>query len=870
MYTSEPEYLISDKALSLRTIKTSKTLSKQNTKTLFLENNPSILLSSQKCLFCDACGPKEPSEYFSQLIDRALYIKYSSSQNYYYTKEINDLINNAKTPNAIRFKDLMHYEEEQEYLKRPYRRAEYRPKIKMLTEYYKYHKDVPRVFISPVCDVLNYYHDKRRRLEYYRVTKMLDDQKKVKRGIFKKVDKNALKPAPITDRILVDLEQTEFDIETANNKKKTAVGSSRTALSRATSKGEKENKGSLKEVEPRSTQPRDISSSHTINELNLKLGEIINNSYNLDKTNYFDVSHQHNETISNLDNFLKFMQASGSKFNDIPVIVPLKPDIRKNKPSLNTAPSFESISNLSPQLKPLITNSQRVNNQNRVLRPGNREHQDLIPKAIISSDLFDKKVKVFQITEENRKTEPEKPFSPILASRPSADFPGKNGETPKISQITVTKIKNFDEAVIKPRHIGSPLKANSHRSGSKETSQVIVPASLSSRKDLDQKPQKEEKSKEIILMKRRESQTKDLLKNKSIASSSKLSTNNQLEKHLEILEYGAQSPTAVKSARLQSPRELRISVDIKSLHKPTPSQEYSTNFSTTVEALKSNSSRVMQTKVVAGTLTSLSPTIRPQKVADTMASQTTRELKSLANLGLIDSSKTKNNVPTLPLQKLTGQPSISSARTVNNMDVIPERSITLKTSGDQPIQQKAMNQTDVKFHHKHTKSEDKGVLLENHLDKKVSLPYAVNRSPDNSSIVVKKTTKNSGSSSARQLYAFNQSNVVNVYSTPQAEKTKGEHSGLTTRRNTHKRVATGFSDYTGITTKVLDLRPSATEGVTKFSQISGIRTEPYGTEESPRSPIKVIRKEELRLSKPKSKTSIFSIFFNLNPHRPSV
>lgn len=46
----------------------------------------------------------------------------------------------------------------------------------MLTEYYKFHKDIPRLFMLPTTHTLNKYHDKKRRLDYIRITKMLQDE----------------------------------------------------------------------------------------------------------------------------------------------------------------------------------------------------------------------------------------------------------------------------------------------------------------------------------------------------------------------------------------------------------------------------------------------------------------------------------------------------------------------------------------------------------------------------------------------------------------------------------------------------------------------------------------------------------------------
>jgi hypothetical protein len=43
----------------------------------------------------------------------------------------------------------------------------------MLSEYYKYHKDISRLFMIPQSKTMNKYHDKIRKIEYRRITKML-------------------------------------------------------------------------------------------------------------------------------------------------------------------------------------------------------------------------------------------------------------------------------------------------------------------------------------------------------------------------------------------------------------------------------------------------------------------------------------------------------------------------------------------------------------------------------------------------------------------------------------------------------------------------------------------------------------------------
>lgn len=57
-----------------------------------------------------------------------------------------------------------------------YTLSEYAGKIKMLSEYYKYHYDVPREFMLPTSTNISKYHDKKRRVAYQRITKMLNIQ----------------------------------------------------------------------------------------------------------------------------------------------------------------------------------------------------------------------------------------------------------------------------------------------------------------------------------------------------------------------------------------------------------------------------------------------------------------------------------------------------------------------------------------------------------------------------------------------------------------------------------------------------------------------------------------------------------------------
>ena len=58
-------------------------------------------------------------------------------------------------------------------MKRLYMRREFKDKIVVLSEYYKFHRDIPRLFFMPTSLTLSKYHDRKRRIEYMRITKML-------------------------------------------------------------------------------------------------------------------------------------------------------------------------------------------------------------------------------------------------------------------------------------------------------------------------------------------------------------------------------------------------------------------------------------------------------------------------------------------------------------------------------------------------------------------------------------------------------------------------------------------------------------------------------------------------------------------------
>ena len=116
-----------------------------------------------------------------QRLNSRLYEKYCSSQNFYYTKEIDNILCGIKSQENIKYTQndlyIQEFENKEEMLKRFYHQKEYSKKIKLLSEYYKYHEDVPRLAMLPLSGIVHNYHDQKRRVNYIKITKMLNNGK---------------------------------------------------------------------------------------------------------------------------------------------------------------------------------------------------------------------------------------------------------------------------------------------------------------------------------------------------------------------------------------------------------------------------------------------------------------------------------------------------------------------------------------------------------------------------------------------------------------------------------------------------------------------------------------------------------------------
>lgn len=113
---------------------------------------------------------------FNQVLMNRFYHKYSASQDYYFSNHVNCILSEASVSPVVRYQDILTMLDEDEYLKRYYRVEEYSGKIQLLAEYYKFHRDIARVFTQPISHMLNKYHDARRKLDYQKIKQVLAEE----------------------------------------------------------------------------------------------------------------------------------------------------------------------------------------------------------------------------------------------------------------------------------------------------------------------------------------------------------------------------------------------------------------------------------------------------------------------------------------------------------------------------------------------------------------------------------------------------------------------------------------------------------------------------------------------------------------------
>ncbi|CAD8049410.1 unnamed protein product [Paramecium sonneborni] len=145
---------------------------------------------SAACLFCQKY---KQDGSFSLVLTKALYCKYAQSQNFYFQRDINDILENKRTKSRMRHYDINLYDLENEYLRRFYKSSESDTRIQSLLEYYKYHINIPRNFHS---NLINCRMEKVRNIQYRKIKKEL--------GVHNDVQPSPVKQKDSSDDCSVD------------------------------------------------------------------------------------------------------------------------------------------------------------------------------------------------------------------------------------------------------------------------------------------------------------------------------------------------------------------------------------------------------------------------------------------------------------------------------------------------------------------------------------------------------------------------------------------------------------------------------------------------------------------------------------------
>ncbi|CAD8187926.1 unnamed protein product [Paramecium octaurelia] len=167
-----------------------------------------------KCMFCTKLNTDGS---FHLILTRALSSKYSQSQNFYYQKDINDILDDKSVKSTIRFKDYTQFNQQTEFMRRFYRYFESDDRIPALLEYYKYHINIPRNFH---CKPINKRMQKNRDIQYCKIKMELGLYEEVKEQTQSKV-KDTSEDCSVNQLkyLLKDLklESTQTDISKMSN-----------------------------------------------------------------------------------------------------------------------------------------------------------------------------------------------------------------------------------------------------------------------------------------------------------------------------------------------------------------------------------------------------------------------------------------------------------------------------------------------------------------------------------------------------------------------------------------------------------------------------------------------------------------------------
>jgi hypothetical protein len=86
---------------------------------------------------------------------------------------VTSLLEGIKCPTVVQLKENLELITEKEWVSKFYPTRTHLKKLSELTTYYKYHQEVPRLFMKEKSEIIHEYYDTRRRLIYEQIKRML-------------------------------------------------------------------------------------------------------------------------------------------------------------------------------------------------------------------------------------------------------------------------------------------------------------------------------------------------------------------------------------------------------------------------------------------------------------------------------------------------------------------------------------------------------------------------------------------------------------------------------------------------------------------------------------------------------------------------
>ncbi|CAD8105949.1 unnamed protein product [Paramecium sonneborni] len=129
-----------------------------------------------------------------QTMNISLYYKHGQSQNYYFSRSINQILRKAKHSIYVKVEDYKILDTQEEYLKQIYYMPNCQLQLKQLIQYYKFSIDHPMLYFQELKAIILKYISSRSQVEYQWAINQIDKEAKKEGGMSPKKSKQKSTP----------------------------------------------------------------------------------------------------------------------------------------------------------------------------------------------------------------------------------------------------------------------------------------------------------------------------------------------------------------------------------------------------------------------------------------------------------------------------------------------------------------------------------------------------------------------------------------------------------------------------------------------------------------------------------------------------